>query len=198
VERIIRFAFDYAQREGRRRVTSVTKSNAMQFNMVFWDEVFWQIASEYPAIQADQCHVDAMAARFVRNPEQLDVLVASNLFADILSDLAGAIQGSLGLSPSANVTDDRSVPSMFEPVHGSAPDIAGRGIANPLAAIWAAAMMVDHLGERRASVAILSAMERVTAEGLALTPDLGGSATTDECAAAVSEVLRAENPARRA
>jgi tartrate dehydrogenase/decarboxylase/D-malate dehydrogenase len=191
VERIIRFAFELARREGRRRVTSVTKSNAMQFNMVFWDEVFWHVAADYPELAADQCHVDAMAARFIRNPEQLDVLVASNLFADILTDLAGAMQGSLGLSPSANVTHDRSVPSMFEPVHGSAPDIAGRGIANPIATIWAAAMMLDHLGEPDAAATIMGALERVTAERAALTVDLGGSASTTECGDAVIRALRA-------
>lgn len=190
VERIIRFAFDFARREGRRKVTSVTKSNAMQYNMVFWDEVFWQVATDYPEISADQCHVDAMAARFIRNPELLDVLVASNLFADILTDLAGAMQGSLGLSPSANVTHDRSVPSMFEPVHGSAPDIAGTGIANPLATIWAGAMMLDFLGERAAATRIMHAMEQVAAAGTYLTPDLGGKATTKECGLAVCEAVR--------
>ncbi len=194
VERIIRFAFDLARREGRRRVTSVTKSNAMQFNMVFWDEVFWQVAGEFPDIAADQCHVDAMAARFVRAPEQLDVLVASNLFADILTDLAGALQGSLGLSPSANITHDRTVPSMFEPVHGSAPDIAGKGIANPLAAVWAGAMMLEFLGERQAAAAVMRGIERVTAQRSALTPDLGGRATTAECGAAVVEAIRTARP----
>ncbi len=175
-------------------MTSVTKSNAMQFNMVFWDEVFWQVAGEFPDIAADQCHVDAMAARFVRAPEQLDVLVASNLFADILTDLAGALQGSLGLSPSANITHDRTVPSMFEPVHGSAPDIAGKGIANPLAAVWAGAMMLEFLGERQAAAAVMRGIERVTAQRSALTPDLGGRATTAECGAAVVEAIRTARP----
>jgi tartrate dehydrogenase/decarboxylase/D-malate dehydrogenase len=184
-ERIIRFAFDLARRESRRRVTSVTKSNAMQFNMVFWDEVFWQVARDYPEIAADQCHVDAMAARMVRFPQQLDVLVASNLFADILTDLAGAVQGSLGLSPSANVTHDRGVPSMFEPVHGSAPDIAGRGIANPIAAVWAGAMMLEFLGEATAGATVMRAVEQVTSTRRGLTPDLGGTASTEECGAAI-------------
>src|SRR4051812_29157040 len=147
VERIVRYAFELARKQGRKKVTSVTKSNSMQHSGVFWDELFDAISAEYPEIKAEQCHVDAMAARMVRNPESLDVLVAENLFGDILTDLAGALQGSLGLAPSANINPDKNVPGFFEPVHGSAPDIAGMGIANPIASVWAASMMLDDLGE---------------------------------------------------
>ena len=190
VERIIRYAFQLARREGRKKVTSVTKSNAMQYNMVFWDQVFEEVAREYPDIQADQCHVDAMAARFVRNPELLDVVVASNLFADILTDLGGALQGSLGIPPSANINPDRKVPGFFEPVHGSAPDIAGKGIANPIAAIWAGAMLLDFLGETDAAARVMRAIEAQTAEGRVLTPDLGGTARTWEVGEAIAHRVR--------
>ena len=190
VERIIRYAFELARREGRKKVTSVTKSNAMQYNMVFWDDVFREVAGRYPDLQADQVHVDAMAARFVRNPELLDVVVASNLFADILTDLAGALQGSLGVPPSANVNPDKQVPGFFEPVHGSAPDIAGQGIANPIATVWAGSMMLDHLGERESAAALMAAIEAQTAEGKLLTPDLGGSATTWEVGDALAQRVR--------
>ena len=191
VERIMRYAFQLAKRDGRKKVTSVTKSNAMQHSQVFWDEVFQQVARDYPEIAAEQVHVDAMAARMVRNPETLDVVVASNLFGDILTDLAGALQGSLGIAPSANLNPDRQVPGFFEPVHGSAPDIHGKGIANPMAAIWAGSMMLDYLGERDAARQIVEALESVTAEGRTLTPDLGGTATTWEVGDAVCEKLRA-------
>lgn len=191
VERIMRYAFELARREKRKRVTSVTKSNAMQHNMVFWDEVFNAVSADYPEIAGEQVHVDAMAARMVRNPETLDVVVASNLFADILTDLGGALLGSLGVPPSANINPDKKVPGFFEPVHGSAPDIAGRGIANPIATIWAGALMLENLGEIQAARHVMSAMEAVTAEGRVLTPDLGGRATTEEVGEAVCEKLRA-------
>ena len=191
VERIMRYAFQLARREGRKKVTSVTKSNAMQHNMVFWDEVFRDVARDYPELESEQVHVDAMAARMVRNPETLDVIVASNLFADILTDLAGALQGSLGVPPSANINPDKKVPGFFEPVHGSAPDIVGRGIANPIATIWAGALMLDYLGEQEPARQIIAAIEAVTAEGRVLTPDLGGTATTSEVGDAVCEKLRA-------
>jgi tartrate dehydrogenase/decarboxylase / D-malate dehydrogenase len=190
VERIMRYAFQLARREGRQRVTSVTKSNAMQYNMVFWDEVFQQVARDYPEILTDQVHVDAMAARFVRNPEQLDVVVASNLFADILTDLAGALQGSLGVPPSANLNPDKKVPAFFEPVHGSAPDIAGQGIANPIATVWAGSMLLDFLGESAAARLLMQAIEAQTSEGKLLTPDLGGRARTWEVGDALADRVR--------
>jgi tartrate dehydrogenase/decarboxylase / D-malate dehydrogenase len=188
-ERIIRYAFDLAVDQQRESVQSVTKSNAMQFSAVFWDEVFDEVAKGYPGIKTDRYLVDAMAARFVTHPESLDVVVASNLFADILTDLGGAIQGSLGMPPSANIDPTRRKPSLFEPVHGSAPDIAGKGIANPLATIWAGQMMLDFLGQRTAAALLLQAMEAVTREGRTLTPDLGGSATTSEVAGAVCDQI---------
>ena len=191
VERIMRQGFQLARRDGRKKVTSVTKSNSMQHSQVFWDEVFDAVARDFPEIQAEQVHVDAMAARMVRNPESLDVVVASNLFGDILTDLGAAFQGSLGLAPSANMNPDKQVPAFFEPVHGSAPDIHGRGIANPIAAIWAGSMMLDYLSEKELSAQVLAAIEAVTAEGRTLTPDLGGTATTDQVADAVIEKLRA-------
>jgi len=191
VERIMRKGFELAVRDGRKKVTSVTKSNSMQHSQVFWDEVFAIVSADFPSITAEQVHVDAMAARMVRNPETLDVVVASNLFGDILTDLAGALQGSLGLAPSANMNPDKNVPSFFEPVHGSAPDIHGQGIANPIAAVWAASMMLDYLGEKEMGAQILAAIEAVTAEGRVLTPDLGGTATTDQVADAIAARLRA-------
>jgi tartrate dehydrogenase/decarboxylase/D-malate dehydrogenase len=189
-ERIIRYAFDLAVDQGRHSVQSITKSNAMQFSAVFWDEVFDEVAREYPQIATQRYLVDAAAARFVTHPESLDVVVASNLFADILTDLGGAIQGSLGMPPSANIDPTRRKPSLFEPVHGSAPDIAGQGIANPLATIWAGQMMLDFLGEKEAARLLMQAMEAVTQEGRALTPDVGGRATTTECADAVIQQVR--------
>jgi tartrate dehydrogenase/decarboxylase/D-malate dehydrogenase len=191
VERIVRYAFELARQQGRTKVTSVTKSNSMQHSGVFWDEIFNLVAADYPEIAAEQCHVDAMAARMVRNPESLDVLVAENLFGDILTDLSAALQGSLGLAPSANLNPDRNVPGFFEPVHGSAPDIAGQGIANPIAAIWAASMMLDSLGEVEIAAQIMAAIEAVTAEGRVLTPDLGGTATTDRVADEIAGKLKA-------
>jgi len=190
VERIMRHAFELARKQGRKKVTSVTKSNSMQHSGTFWDEIFNLVAADYPEITAEQCHVDAMAARMVRNPESLDVLVASNLFGDILTDLSAALQGSLGLAPSANVNPDRNVPGFFEPVHGSAPDIHGLGIANPIAAIWAASMMLDSLGEVEIGRQLMAAIEAVTAEGRVLTPDLGGSATTDQVADEIGTKLK--------
>jgi tartrate dehydrogenase/decarboxylase/D-malate dehydrogenase len=190
VERIQRYAFELARREGRKKVTSVTKSNAMQYNAVFWDDVFRAVAGDYPEIQADQVHVDAMAARFVRSPELLDVVVASNLFADILTDLAGALQGSLGLPPSANLNPQTRAPAIFEPVHGSAPDIAGQGIANPIATVWAGSMLLDYLGETESARRVMAAIEAHTADGKALTPDLGGTASTWEVGDALAERVR--------
>lgn len=190
VERVVRYAFDLAVVQGRRKVTSVTKSNAMQYNMVFWDEVFDAVAAEYPHIATERVLVDAMAARFVTHPETLDVVVASNLFADILTDLGGALQGSLGMPPSANIDPTRRHPSLFEPVHGSAPDIAGKGIANPLATIWAGQMLLEFLGETEAAALLMRAVEAVTADGRVLTPDLGGTATTEQVGSAVAEAVK--------
>ena len=165
VERILRFAFGQARaRSGR--LASVTKSNAQRHSMVFWDEMTDRIASDFPDVQVTRYHVDAIAARMVMAPESLDVVVASNLFGDILTDLGAAIQGGLGFAASANINPDRDAPSMFEPVHGSAPDIAGQGLANPIAAIWSGAMMLDHLGEGAAAARVMAAVERVTARGI--------------------------------
>lgn len=169
VERIIRFGFEQA-RKRRGKLASVTKSNAQKFSMVFWDEITDELAAEYPDVEVSRYHIDAMCARMVMAPETLDVVVASNLFGDILTDLGAAIQGGLGFAASANIDPTRKSPSMFEPVHGSAPDIAHLGIANPLAAIWSAAMMLEHLGEDDAAARIMAAMEVVTAQGIGTVP----------------------------
>jgi tartrate dehydrogenase/decarboxylase/D-malate dehydrogenase len=183
-ERIIRYAFDLARTRKRRKVTSVTKSNAQQYGMVLWDETFARVAAEYPDVETEQWLVDAMAARFVLRPETLEVVVASNLFGDILSDLGSALAGSLGIAASANLDPERRRPSMFEPVHGSAPDIAGKGIANPIATIWTASLMLDHLGLSDEAALVMRAIEATTADGI-LTPDLGGRATTRDVGDAV-------------
>ncbi|MHB1294744.1 MAG: tartrate dehydrogenase [Anaerolineae bacterium] len=185
VERVLRYGFELARKRSAHSLVSATKSNALQYSMVFWDEVYTQLQAQYPDVACRQYHVDALAARFLTAPEGLDVVVASNLFGDILTDLGGALQGSLGIPPSGNINPEHKYPSMFEPVHGSAPDIAGKGIANPIAAIWAASMMLDHLGHGDAGALLMRAIEAVTAEGRALTPDLGGHATTREVGAAI-------------
>jgi tartrate dehydrogenase/decarboxylase / D-malate dehydrogenase len=178
-ERVIRFAFDLARRRNQKRlVTSVTKSNAQGFSMAFWDRVFAAVARDYPDIRTESLLVDAACMDLVRRPIDFDVIVASNLFGDILTDLSAAITGSLGLAPSANLNPPRTFPSMFEPVHGSAPDIAGKGIANPLATMLAGAMMMDFLGEAGPAARIEKAVRAVLAEGRAVTPDLGGAGTT--------------------
>ncbi len=183
VERILRFGFEQA-RKRRGKLASVTKSNAQKYSMVFWDEVTDQLASEYPDVEVSRYHVDAIAARFVMAPETLDVVVASNLFGDILTDLGAAIQGGLGFAASANINPDRSAPSMFEPVHGSAPDIAHLGIANPIATIWSAAMMLEHLGETASAARVMAAIEATTAAGIGTKP---GQNSTDEITKAVSD-----------
>jgi tartrate dehydrogenase/decarboxylase/D-malate dehydrogenase len=180
-ERIIRYAFELALQPGRRKkVTSITKSNAQRHAMVFWDEVFRAVAPDYPEVQAESQLVDAACMNFVRKPESFDVVVASNLFGDILTDLGAIIVGGMGMAPSANIDPSRTHPSMFEPVHGSAPDIAGKGLANPLAAILAAAMMLDFLGEVQSASLIRKAVADNLAQGRARTPDLGGSASTGQ------------------
>ena len=190
VERIVRFAFETAlKRNKKKRVTSVTKSNAQGYGMVLWDRVFAEVASRYPDIQTESLLVDAAAMNFVRRPESFDVVVASNLFGDILSDLAAGIIGSMGLAASANLDPERRFPSMFEPVHGSAPDIAGKGIVNPLAAILTAALMLDHLELPAAAHEVEAAVAAVLAEGKVRTPDLGGTSRTEEVTAAVLEKL---------
>lgn len=188
VERILRFGFEQARlRSGK--LASVTKSNAQKYSMVFWDEVTDELAAEYPEVTVARYHVDAVSARIVTHPESFDVIVASNLFGDILSDIGAAIQGGLGFAASANITPDRQQPSMFEPVHGSAPDIAGQGKANPIAAIWSGAMMLEHLGEQKAAKAIMAALDEISKNPHCCTPDMGGSATTSTLAAEITKLL---------
>ncbi|WP_417721760.1 tartrate dehydrogenase [Salipiger sp.] len=187
VERILRFGFEQA-RARRKHLTSVTKSNAQKYSMVFWDEVTRELAAGYPDVTVSHMHIDAMAAKMVMAPQDLDVIVASNLFGDILTDLGAAIQGGLGFAASANISPDRANPSMFEPVHGSAPDIAGRNIANPIAAIWSGAQMLDHLGEGEAAAAVLAAIETATAQGIGIRPGLH---STDEITTAIRAALEA-------
>ena len=189
IERIARYAFELARTRPRKMLASATKSNALQHAMVLWDEVVANVAGDYPDVTLRKYHVDALAARMITHPETLDVIVASNLFGDILTDIGSAISGSLGVGPSGNINPDRTTPSMFEPIHGSAPDIAGKGIANPIAAIWAGAMMLDHLGERTAHDSILCAIERVIGDERVKTPDLGGKATTADMTKAVASAL---------
>ncbi len=193
VERIVRFAFELARTRPARQLTCVTKSNAQRHGMVLWDEIFAEVASAYPDIATDKMLVDAMTTRMVRDPGSLDVVVATNLHADILSDLAAALSGSLGIAPTANLNPERKFPSMFEPIHGSGFDIAGKGIANPVASFWSAAMMLDHLGEAEAGAALLGAIERALASGQASTPDLGGTATTAQVTQAVCAALEGKN-----
>jgi len=188
VERIHRFAFELARTRPRKRLTLVTKSNAQRFGMVMWDEIFFEVAAGYPDVATDRELVDAVTARMVLRPQTLDVLVATNLHADILSDLAAALAGGLGIGPTANLNPERRFPSMFEPIHGSAFDIAGKGIANPVATFWTAALLLEHLGEAAAGARIMAAMEAVIADGV-VTRDLGGSATTAEVTRAVCERL---------
>jgi len=194
IERIARYAFRLAETRPRKMLASATKSNALQHAMVLWDEVVADVAKDFPHVELKKYHVDALCARMVTHPHTLDVIVASNLFGDILTDIGSAISGSLGVAPGANLNPDRTTPSMFEPIHGSAPDIAGKGIANPIASIWAGAMMLDHLGERAAHDRILKSIEVVLADGNVKTPDLGGKATTADMSTAITAAMNAKQP----
>ena len=188
VDRVLKFAFELAQRRPKRHLTSATKSNGISITMPFWDERVQAMAANYPDVRVDQYHIDILCAQFVQHPDWFDVVVGSNLFGDILSDLAPACTGTIGIAPSANLNPERRYPSLFEPVHGSAPDIAGQNIANPLGQIWSGALMLEHLGEPRAAAAVLQAMEHVLSGG-PKTRDLGGTASTDEVGKAVAEIL---------
>jgi len=188
-DRVMRYAFELAMTRPARHVTSATKSNGIIHSMPYWDERFAAMAKHYPGVRTDQYHIDILTAHFVQHPDWFDVVVASNLFGDILSDLGPAIAGSIGLAPGGNINPEKEHPSMFEPVHGSAPDIAGRGIANPIAQIWTGAMMLEHLGRAEAARAIVTAIERVVAEGKVLTRDLGGKASTSEVGQAIAALL---------
>jgi tartrate dehydrogenase/decarboxylase / D-malate dehydrogenase len=188
VTRIVRYAFELA-RTRKKRLTSATKSNGIIFTMPFWDEIFREVAKDYPDVKTDQYHIDILTAHFVRHPDWFDVVVGSNLFGDILSDLGPAVVGSIGIAPSANLNPEKKFPSMFEPVHGSAPDIAGKGIANPIGQIWSGAMMLRHFGEGEAADAIESAIAGVLARGRARTADIGGAGTTRELGAAIETEL---------
>src|SRR3954464_5431963 len=185
IERIVRYGFEVASKRPRKMLASATKSNALRHSMVLWDEVAEIVAKDYPQVEYRKYHVDAIAARMVTNPASLDVIVCSNLFGDILTDIGSAISGSLGIAPGANIHPERTFPSMCEPIHGSAPDIAGKGIANPIGAIWAGAQMMHHLGHADIHDRMLGAVERVVANGRIRTPDLGGTATTKQLADAV-------------
>lgn len=190
IDRVVRFAFELARKRGKKkRVTSITKSNAQGFGMVLWDRAFQAVASEYRDIETESLLVDAAAMNFIRRPHSFDVVVASNLFGDILSDVSAIITGSIGLAPSANLDPTRRFPSMFEPVHGSAPDIAGRGLVNPLAAILSAGMMLDHLGLEAAGRSVERAVAKVLAEGKVRTADLGGKSRTPEVTEAVIKAI---------
>ncbi|HUQ74435.1 MAG TPA: tartrate dehydrogenase [Burkholderiales bacterium] len=188
VERVHRFAFDLAQKRPRKHLTLVTKSNAQRHGMVLWDEIFFRVAKDFPGVKTERILVDAMTTRMVLNPAAIDTVVASNLHADILSDLAAALSGSLGIAPTANLNPERRFPSMFEPIHGSAFDITGKGVANPIATFWTASMMLEHLGEAKAAGRIMKAIETVTAKKV-FTPDLGGTARTKDVTAAVMAAL---------
>jgi len=193
VARIMRFAFELARIRPRKLLTVVTKSNAQRHGMVMWDDIFAEVKKEYPDVTTDKMLVDAMTTRMVLNPKSIDVVVASNLHADVLSDLAAALSGSLGIAPTANLNPERKFPSMFEPIHGSAFDIMGKGVADPIGSFWSAVMLLEHLGEKDAATRLMKAIERVTAAGDAMPADLGGTATTAEVTAAVCDAIRTEN-----
>ena len=193
VTRIMKFAFEMARSRPRKFLTVVTKSNAQRYGLVMWDDIAAEVALQYPDVTWDKMLVDAMTMRMVLKPETLDTIVATNLHADILSDLAAALVGSLGIAPTANLNPERQFPSMFEPIHGSAFDIMGKGIANPLGTFWTATLMLDHLGEKTASLRLMRAIERVTADPKLHTPDLGGKATTRVVTDAMIAILRGDN-----
>ena len=188
VDRILRYAFELARRRPRKKLTWATKSNAMPLTMPFWDKRAMLMALQYPDIEVDHYHIDIMAAHFVQFPHRFDVVVASNLFGDILSDLGSAVAGTIGIAPSANLNPERAFPSMFEPVHGSAPDIFGRNVANPIAQIWSGAMMLEHLGHPDAAATVVEAIEAVLRSG-PRTPDLGGKASTQEVGRAIADAV---------
>jgi tartrate dehydrogenase/decarboxylase/D-malate dehydrogenase len=189
VDRILRFALETARARPRKRLTSATKSNGLAITMPYWDERFAEMARNYPDVAVDKQHIDILAANFVLKPDTFDVVVGSNLFGDILSDLAPACTGTIGIAPSGNINPERAFPSLFEPVHGSAPDIAGQGVANPVGQIWAASLMLEHLGEAEAAAAIMRAIERSLADPATRTRDLGGSATTLSAGSAIAALL---------
>src|ERR1700761_785616 len=192
VTRIMRFAFQLAQSRPRKLLTVVTKSNAQRFGLVLWDEIAAEVSKEFPDVTWDKMLVDAMTVRMTLKPQSLDTIVGTNLHADILSDLAGALAGSLGVAPTANINPERHFPSMFEPIHGSAFDITGKGIANPVATFWTGAQLLEHLGEREAAARLMAAMEKVCQAGI-LTPDVGGKATTKEVTAAMVDAIHSSN-----
>ncbi|MGP2490684.1 tartrate dehydrogenase [Mesorhizobium sp. PUT5] len=192
IDRILRYAFELARQRPRRHVTSATKSNGISITMPYWDERVEAVAADYPDISWDKYHIDILTAHFVLNPDRFDVVVASNLFGDILSDLGPACTGTIGIAPSGNINPERHFPSLFEPVHGSAPDIAGKGIANPIGQIWAGAMMLQHLGETEAAAAIVKAVEATLADSATRTGDLGGTADTVACGRAVVAALASQ------
>ena len=189
IERIVAYAFELARTRPRKLLASATKSNALRHSMVLWDEVVEEVAGRFKDVTMRRYHVDALAARMVTHPDTLDVIVASNLFGDILTDVGGAISGSLGTAPSGNIDPTRRHPSMFEPIHGSAPDIAGKKIANPIGAVWAGALMLEHLGEKAGAARVMRAIEKVTAEGKVRTPDLGGASNTADMTRALVDAL---------
>lgn len=190
VDRVLEYAFELARSRPKRHLTSATKSNGIVYTMPYWDERFAAVAERYPEVETDQYHVDILTANFVLHPDWFDVVVGSNLFGDILSDLGPAVAGTIGIAPSGNINPEKDYPSMFEPVHGSAPDIAGRGIANPVGQIWSGAMMLDHLGESDAASAIETAIETVLQDTDYHTPDMGGRATTSDLGLAVADAVR--------
>ncbi len=189
VDRIVRYAFELASRREKKHLTSATKSNGISITMPYWDERVEAMACEYPDILCDKYHIDILTAHFVQNPDLFDVVVASNLFGDILSDLGPACTGTIGIAPAGNINPERRFPSLFEPVHGSAPDIAGQGIANPVGQIWAASLMLDHLGETEPAAAVLRAIETVLSQPEYRTRDLGGTASTEACGKAIADAL---------